>query len=157
MHALLCRDWFGRNVVNLKTLILEIMRMYQGLGVDLVPELDEASVAYNDAISLSLVTNELIANCIKHAFPQEYPDKRITIRLRNTGADIRLSVCDNGRGISPGFSVDEAQSVGMSIIKSIVSELHGTLSYRKPPSGAGTEACICFERQSISPVVAVNP
>lgn len=157
VHALLCRDWFGRNVVNLKTLILEIMRMYQGMGVEMVPELDETSVAYNDAISLSLATNELIANCIKHAFPQDQPDKKITIRLRNTGADIRLSVCDNGVGLSPGFSADETQSVGMSIIKSIVSELQGTLNYRKPASGAGTEAHICFERQSISPVVALKP
>lgn len=156
VHALLCKDWFGRNVVNLKTLILEILHIYHGLSITLDTQLEETSVPYDDAISIALVTNELISNCVRHAFLPGQSGCRVRITLRNTGTMVILSVADNGAGLPEGFQADAAESVGMSIITSILRELNGALTYL-PASPHGTEANVRFPRRaSLSPLPLDN-
>lgn len=155
VHALLCQDWYGRNVVNLRTLVHEILNMYEDMDAHIQADLDDESIPYNDAISFGLVTSELLSNCIHHAFPHNWPDPQIHLRLLNTGIEIILIVQDNGIGISPDFNPNTATSVGMSIIRSIIHDLHGTLRYtRLQPHG--TEVQVRFSRSSTHPLVSVD-
>lgn len=151
----LCQDWYGRNVVNLRTLVCEILNMYEDMDAHIQADLDDESIPYNDAISFGLVTSELLSNCIHHAFPHNWPDPQIHLRLLNTGIEIILIVQDNGIGISPDFNPNTATSVGMSIIRSIIHDLHGTLRYtRLQPHG--TEVQVRFSRSSTHPLVSVD-
>lgn len=157
VHALLCRDWYGRNIVNLKDLVLEIVSMYQGMRIQMETRLESVSIPYNDAISVALVTNELISNCIQHAFPSpssSEPEPKIVIELRNDFLEVVLSVMDNGAGIGPQIDPKTAQSVGMSIIRSIVSELRGSVRY-SPAVPRGTEAQVRFQRQLYPPIADI--
>ena len=75
----------------------------------------------------------------------------IKVQTQNTGVDVIICVSDNGIGIPENFSVENTDSVGISIIKSIISQLHGTLQYRKI---TGTEITITFPKPTIMPLVS---
>lgn len=154
VHALLCQDWYGRNIVNLKDLVLEIVSMYQGIRIQVKTRLESISTPYHDAISIALVTNELISNCIQHAFPAPVPEPKIVIELHSGWQEAVLSVTDNGVGVSPQIDPKTAQSVGMSIIRTIAAELRGSVQY-SPASPCGTEARVCFQRQLYPPIAEV--
>lgn len=131
--------------------------MYQGMRIQMETRLESVSIPYNDAISVALVTNELISNCIQHAFPSpssSAPEPKIVIELRNDFLEVVLSVMDNGAGIGPQIDPKTAQSVGMSIIRSIVSELRGSVRY-SPAVPRGTEAQVRFQRQLYPPIADI--
>ena len=155
VHSLLCRDWYGRNVANLKTLITEILQLYQDMPYRLTTALEEVSTFYNDAISIALVTNELVSNCVRHAFPADWANPEIFVGLQNTGTDIILTIRDNGIGLADGIDPRQSQSVGMSIVQSISSDLQGEVLYR-PVQPSGTEVCVQFPRQSVHPLVSMD-
>jgi chemotaxis protein methyltransferase CheR len=54
------------------------------------------------AESLGLIVTELVMNALKHAFPQEKAEGRITVAYDQVGANWKLSVADNGIGKSRG-------------------------------------------------------
>ncbi|MBR5471640.1 MAG: hypothetical protein IKU81_05970 [Oscillibacter sp.] len=151
VHSLLCRDWYGKNVVNLKNITQEIVRLYETEGVTIQLELEDVSLPYDNAVSMALVINELISNCIKHAFSGRSEGNVITVITQNTGMDIKICVRDNGVGIQEDFNLDRTDSVGISIVKSIVASLHGELRYCR---SNGTETWIYFRRPTIMPVVS---
>lgn len=156
VHALLCQDWYGRNMVNLSTMVQEVLQMYEGMHAHIQTDLEDESVPYTDAISFALVTSELLSNCLNHAFPRDWPNPQINLRLQNTGTEIILTVQDNGVGITPNFDPKKATSVGISIIRSIIDDLHGTLRYsRLQPYG--TEVQVCFSRERTHPLISVEP
>ena len=70
VHSLLCRDWYGKNIVNLRQIIGEIVRLYEASGVTIHVTLEDITLPYNTAVNMALVINELVSNCIKHAFPK---------------------------------------------------------------------------------------
>lgn len=154
VHALLSRDWFGRNIVNLQDLVLEIVNMYRGMSMEVETKLDSVSIPYNDAISVALVTNELISNCVKHAFPDGALGSKIVIELRGAVSEVTLSVRDNGVGMDRRIDPASAQSVGMSIIRGVVAELRGAVRYL-PAEPRGTEALVRFQRQRYPPMADV--
>lgn len=155
VHALLCQDWYGRNVVNLRAMVCEVLNMYDGMHAQIQADLEDESIPYNDAISFALVTNELLSNCIHHAFPRGWDNPQIQLSLQNTGTEIILIIRDNGVGIRTDFDPDTATSVGISIVRSIIDDLHGTLRYSHL-NPHGTEVRVCFSRTSTHPLVPVE-
>ncbi len=154
VHTLLCRNWYGKNVVNLKSIICEIIRLYDVQGVAIEASLEDLTLPYHNAVDMALVINELISNCIKHAFAPGSSGNTIHVTMKNTGKDIILLVRDNGCGLPRGFSLAEAEGVGFSIVTSIVSSLHGAITCHVQQ---GTEVIISFPRPLITPIVARAP
>ncbi|MBV8818398.1 MAG: PAS domain S-box protein, partial [Acidobacteriaceae bacterium] len=89
------------------------------------------------AIPLGLILNELITNALKHAFGQERTGT-VYVTLRYLHDSIRpdqtldqalsqLTVEDNGAGLPPDFTFENATSMGMYLVRILSRQLRAKL------------------------------
>lgn len=91
----------------------------------------------------------MVSNSFKYASPEEYADKRIRVEARITDDRIGMAFEDNGIGLPMGFSLEEAESIWLSIVLSIIKkELEVELAFHSGP-GAGTCADIRAPKERI--------
>lgn len=95
----------------------------------------------NTAIPLSLIINEIITNCFKHAFNGK-ESGQITLDLKKTATDYQLIVSDNGNGLPEGFNINQLHSVGFDLIKGLTRQLEGSFNFE---SQNGTTITIDFK------------
>lgn len=102
-------------------------------------EIESLPLTIDQAVPLSLLINELIANACKHAFPN---GRKGTIRVALTAVtptDYRLVVEDDGQGLPPGGP--KRQGIGTRLISSLAMQLDGELTV---DGSAGTRTTIVF-------------
>jgi two-component sensor histidine kinase len=93
------------------------------------------------ATGLAMVLTELIQNAAQHAYPER--PGRLTIAVNRIRDRLRVRVSDDGVGMPEG--IDLGQSLGLSIVRTLVeSELNGTLSF-EPGRTGGTTVAISLE------------
>ena len=84
------------------------------------------------ATPLAMVINELLQNAAEHAFPPGqagHEERRVTVVLRNDGADLEVEVRDNGCGLPQGFAIGQAATLGLSIVRDLVTgQLGGSIA-----------------------------
>jgi two-component sensor histidine kinase len=87
------------------------------------------------AISLGMLTHELITNALKHAYSDGVSGSiKVTLKHKDDGSiDLRFS--DSGRGLPDNFQIETTSSLGMKIIASTVRELGGTLEINRLEPG----------------------
>jgi two-component sensor histidine kinase len=79
------------------------------------------------AVPCGLILNELLANSLKHAFPKNREGLiRITFR-KIAPARAELTVADNGIGMHPDFRYEDSPSLGLQVVRTLVSQLRGKL------------------------------
>jgi len=101
------------------------------------------------AISLAMLTHELITNALKHAYPEGQPGP-IHVSLKHRGNDtVELRVADQGRGMPEDFQIDQSNSLGMRVIASTVRQLRGTLDINRLEPG--TEFLISLPLDMLDP------
>lgn len=89
------------------------------------------------ATPLALVVSELLQNAVEHAFPDRGGE--IVVDLARRPASLRLTVADDGVGVTDGWSIDRDANLGLRIAATLVeSELGGTLDVRSQAPDAGT-------------------
>lgn len=91
------------------------------------------------AVPLALVFTEALTNALEHGLPGRAGTIRVAMRHSGSGR-ICLSIDDDGSGVGPGFSLEDSNSLGLSIARQLARQLGGefTLSPRQP--GPGTSA-----------------
>jgi PAS domain S-box-containing protein len=102
-------------------------------------DLDKVVLDVDTAVPCGLILNELVVNCLKHAFKGGQPDGQgeITIELRARGpAGFVLTVRDNGAGLPKDLDISQSQSLGLRIVCGLADQLRGTIEHS---SGPGTE------------------
>src|SRR5207244_3737428 len=85
------------------------------------------------ATPLAVVLTELLQNAVQHAFPEDAvappADPQVRVTIAQEPGELVVRVHDNGVGPPPGFSVDDATSLGLTIVRALVTtELAGTIS-----------------------------
>ena len=104
------------------------------------------------ATPLSVVLTELLQNAVDHGFPETAGGGNVVVRLENDEHQLHIMVVNDGRGLDPGFELNKATGLGLSIVRTLVTtELDGTISMRAgtpedfelvglgvQPRGAGT-------------------
>jgi two-component system, sensor histidine kinase PdtaS len=105
------------------------------------------------ATPLSVVLTELLQNAVDHGFPEGSDGGDVVVRLNATENDeLHIRVVNDGRGLEPGFELNRATGLGLSIVRTLVTtELNGTIAMRSGthddftdaglgdrPKGAGT-------------------
>ncbi|MHB8902758.1 MAG: PAS domain S-box protein, partial [Thermoguttaceae bacterium] len=81
--------------------------------------LDVASVSLelSQAVPCGLLINELVSNCLKHAFPDgRAGEVRVEIQSVDDGPAVRLRVADNGAGLPADFDLEQLQSLGLQLV-----------------------------------------
>lgn len=82
----------------------------------------------NTSVTLGLILNELLTNAFKYLPPNQR--NTVSIKIEQVGNhSYRLVFQDNGPGLPKGVDFHAADSIGFSIIKSLVMQLHGTIAY----------------------------
>jgi two-component sensor histidine kinase len=96
------------------------------------------------ATALALVMNELIANALEHAFSLNSRAGRLLIGLTQDGAEVTVTIADNGRGLPPDFDLTGQQGLGLQIVRTLVTkDLAGKLRLENRPEG-GSRATLTF-------------
>ncbi len=94
-------------------------------------ELDTIYIDNDIAIPCGLILTELVSNSFKHAFPDKNTGV-IEIILRETEANgFALIVRDDGIGIPEEMIGKKSDSLGLSLVHSLVHQLKGEISFKK--------------------------
>jgi PAS domain S-box-containing protein len=124
-----------------------LLRSQAGKGTEVRHEvqLESVEVDIDTAIPLGLIANELISNCLKHAFIGR-PKALVVIKLqRSSAGECRLAVKDDGNGLSNDFSLEQTKSLGMRLVKILAEQIRGRVKYE---TGQGTEFVITFANRA---------
>jgi len=90
---------------------------------------------------LGLIVNEMLSNSLKHAFPDNQQGE-ININLQKMDDQIELIYSDDGIGIAEDFDIQNADSLGLKLIKLLAEgQLDGSLDME---SKNGTKFTITF-------------
>lgn len=83
------------------------------------------------ATALIMVITELVQNAIEHAFDPAAAEGSVTIRAERSARWLDVVVHDDGLGLPQGFSLEKSDSLGLQIVRTLVSaELDGSLGMR---------------------------
>jgi two-component sensor histidine kinase len=144
-HDLLSREQLGMAAVD--DIARKIVGIVQGnlvppqLRLEMQVEPCRARVPSEQATTLAIVLNELIANAIEHGFA-ERTRGHIRISGERQEGSIVVRVADDGRGLPPGFDLEATEGLGLQVVRSLVhSDLQGTVTLRRAatPDGKGEE------------------
>jgi two-component sensor histidine kinase len=116
-------------------------------NVTLNYSMDNMKMNINQAVPLSLLLNECIVNCYKHAFAGRKEGK-IDIVLDLNGDKVEIQVADNGHGLPDDFEFEIQQSLGVTLIRTLVSQLRGSARYES--TGEGTRFILEFTLEEVS-------
>jgi two-component sensor histidine kinase len=78
------------------------------------------------ATPLAMVLTEVLQNAMEHGFP-DGRSGTVDVVVRTTEAGLEVRVADDGVGIPAGFDLAASSSLGLSIVRTLVGELGGTL------------------------------
>jgi two-component system, sensor histidine kinase PdtaS len=111
----------------LKALIERITTAYLAEGrIECTVDADPLSLLPDQCIRLALIVNEVVTNAVKHAFPGGRKGN-ITVTFRRTEGALRLSVSDDGVGVTPPErESDDGSRLGMTIVDLLAKYLGGS-------------------------------
>ena len=123
---------------------------------------DLGGVAADVATPLAVTLAELLQNAVEHAFGPPAPDRdqvgqpeegaappapvgHVRVALGHEADGLVVEVRDDGCGLPEGFDIERTTSLGLSIVRDLVSsQLTGTIDMRSLPAaeGGGTRVVI---------------
>jgi len=106
--------------------------------------LDDVKVEMTSAVPVGLICNELINNCFKHAF-KDRTEGVVTISLKDLGGYVEVTVADNGDGLPDDFSLDDMQSLGVTLLTVLTKQIGGEL---RSASDGGSRFVLTFPVQT---------
>lgn len=113
-----------------KSLATTMMSAFQSdpNRVRVIVDIRDVTLDIETAVPVGLILNELIANAFKHAFP-EGNTGTITVLGHYDDEFLHLTVQDNGAGLPDGFDSTTVKSIGMQLIRILVTQLNGSLEF----------------------------
>jgi two-component sensor histidine kinase len=97
------------------------------------------------AVPCGLLINELVSNCLKHAFVGRQQG-HIYIELQTiTEDDILLMIADDGLGLPEGIEPERAETFGLQVVAALVDQIRGRMDISRQ---RGTEFRILFPRSN---------
>ncbi|MFH0822745.1 MAG: histidine kinase dimerization/phosphoacceptor domain -containing protein [Pseudomonadota bacterium] len=139
----LARIDFGRYLGNLSRTLLTSCKGSEG-AVTLKLHINPIFLDMDRAVPCGLIANELISNCLKHAFPDNR-EGEIRVELHPKGEDgFELVVADNGVGLPDELDVKELKTLGLKLVFELAeAQLKGTVAVFRD---RGTEFGMTFKR-----------
>lgn len=115
---------------QLQALCNDLIKASGREGIRCAVTADEFTFPVDRLMTLSLVTNEVVSNSLKHAFVgRESGRIEVTLRRLPDGR-AELRIADDGPGLPPGFDPEKSERLGHRIIAGFVRTLNGEISYR---------------------------
>jgi two-component sensor histidine kinase len=128
--------------VYLKSLADELLRSYGRPEVSCDIDVEAIPFEIDKAIPTGLIVNELLTNSLRHAFPPG-TQGTVSVHLRSLGDEnVELVVRDDGVGFPAGIDIHSATTMGLAIVRTLVEQMHGTLTM---DASRGTACTIRFK------------
>ncbi|OOQ60025.1 sensor histidine kinase [Mucilaginibacter pedocola] len=90
-------------------------------------DIEDITLDVSQAIPVGIILNEAVTNALKHAFPNGRPGT-ITILVKKTGTFIEMRIGDNGVGLSDDVSLSTVNTLGLTLLEGLTTQLEGTFS-----------------------------
>ena len=125
---------------ELTDMISQHVRIQKMKKIEIKLRLEDVKVDMTSAVPVGLICNELINNCFKHAF-KDRKEGAVTIGLKDLGSYVEVSVSDSGDGLPDDFSLDNTQSLGVTLLQVLTKQIKGDL---KAVSDGGSKFTLTF-------------
>ena len=130
----------------LKSLSAVIASTFQRKNINFDSHMDIIDSDIEAALPIGLITNELLTNAFKYAFPGQ-SGGNIKLELKQLNDDrVELTIQDDGVGLPEHFSFEEQSTLGMFMVRLLVEQLYGRLEII---NGQGTTFRITFSHKLI--------
>ncbi len=116
-------------------------------NVSLEVNMSEIELDVDTAIPIGLITNELVTNSLKHAFPDKHDGKILITLSQEYNGLFNLQIADNGQVSENRSDTRKEIGFGTLLIQLLTAQLGGTL---EKSNEAGTSTVIQFYRQEKS-------
>ena len=126
-----------------RRLIGDLRSVYGKAGVTLTQDLAHVLISLDQAMPCGLILNELITNAFKYGVADR-STAELLVRLGVSGDDIELSVSDDGPGLPDDLDSGAIKGLGLRLIRTLASQLDGTVSWEPRPAGSGLKAMLRF-------------
>jgi PAS domain S-box-containing protein len=96
-------------------------------GIALRFDLEEVFLNLDTSIPCGLIINELVSNSLKYAFQGR--EKGVVVISFSKLADgkLKLIVADDGIGLPEGFDIENAESLGLQLVTTLVTQISGKM------------------------------
>lgn len=132
-----------QNYINELITYIKQTNITANKNITINQEIEDIQFNIDTAIPLSLIINEIITNCYKHAFENKNEGIiSISIKKQATGF-YKLIIEDNGNGLPENFSsFENSKSVGFDLIQGLCQQIDGEIEIT---SKQGTKITIQFK------------
>ncbi len=140
----LSQDLTKINFVDyIESLVSNLFYSYNVKKTDIKPllEIDQISLNMETAIPCGLIISELISNSLKYAFPNGKKGE-IQVSLKSEDNYYKLTVRDNGIGLSEELELENAKTLGLKLVHILTGQIDGEININKK---FGTEFNIIFK------------
>ncbi len=110
-------------------------------NIQIKTNIDKIYLDMDHLVPCGLIINEIIANSIKYAFPNE-KSGIITIEARQNNEICAIKIMDSGIGLPNDFKIENSPSLGMKLIQGLTKQIKGTVNIISNP---GVSYTITFQ------------
>jgi len=132
---------FGEYISSLVTELFHTYNTEPSL-TKLKIDADDILIDIDTSIPLGLIVNELITNCLLHAFPDGNIGE-IQVDFHQESDQYQLTVKDNGIGFPDDIDFKNTDSLGLLMINSLTDQIDGLIEL---DNSDGTEIKITFKK-----------
>ncbi len=133
------RDLSRINFYEYTASLAQLLFRSYGVDTNMIRLEMEGELVYlniESAVPCGLIVNELLSNCLKHAFPGK---RTGVIRIhisKDPTQHIVLIVADDGIGLPKGFDFEKTETLGLQLVLTLVKQLNAMIAVR---NDQGTE------------------
>ncbi|WP_456422448.1 7TM diverse intracellular signaling domain-containing protein [Lutibacter sp.] len=115
--------------INIKNYLTDLINYLNNLykkEVSIDTKINPLNVPNDQAVTIGLITTEVISNSFKYAFTKEISNPKITIAFYSKNNYYYLKITDNGIGFDS--SKQSKKSLGIQLIKGMTQQLNGEIT-----------------------------
>lgn len=118
----------------LRKVVDSALAFHPGSKVTLDYSVEEVSLPTRLAVSLGLITNELVTNALKHAFADEdNPRVGVTFESDTRAERYRLRISNNGARMPADSGTIDGSSLGIRLIRALVQQIGAEMEVHRDP------------------------
>lgn len=107
--------------------LAERLTVLAPVPITLETEIEALELPVDVAVPFGLLANEIITNAVQHAFSDEAPGGKMTVRLQRQQDRSVLTVEDSGRGFEHGLT-SQPIGLGLHLVQRLAEQIGGTVS-----------------------------
>ncbi len=113
----------------LHSLADELFRSYaiDAMRIQLTISADNIALIIDAAIPCALLVNELVSNCLKHAFPEGRRGEIVVGIHGGEPGRYFISVKDNGVGLPSNINVEQTETLGLQLVSTLARQLRAEI------------------------------